>query len=300
MSSHTDLSKVQDDEVGDGTTSVAVLAGELLREAEHLINAKIHPMTIVDGFRRACAAAVEALEARAFDNASDPAALREDLLAIARTTLSSKILTHDKDHFASIAVDSVMCLKGRTNLEPIHIIKKAGATMRDSFLAEVRTAFNVPFCTCFHVASRSRVQHCLIFRIQMSRMAVTRRDAPGGICPCRPVWPRVSLGKLLIPTIFLIFEQDNTEKTLRRSGVRPALIWPTMGQPWPWVYDISSALSLQTGNMSQSCLQSVSVFRDSSWIRRSVWARSPVLRMPRFSSQTHPWTPTRSRCMVLV
>lgn len=131
-----DLSKVQDDEVGDGTTSVAVLAGELLREAEHLVDAKIHPMTIVDGFRRACACAVEALEARAFDNADDATALREDLLAIARTTLSSKILTHDKDHFAKIAVDAVMCLKGRTNLEPIHIIKKVGATMRDSFLAE--------------------------------------------------------------------------------------------------------------------------------------------------------------------
>jgi T-complex protein 1 subunit beta len=53
---------VQDDEVGDGTTSVAVLAGELLREAEQLVDAKIHPMLIIDGFRRACEAAVAALE----------------------------------------------------------------------------------------------------------------------------------------------------------------------------------------------------------------------------------------------
>jgi TCP-1/cpn60 chaperonin family len=44
-----DISKVQDDEVGDGTTSVVVLAGELLREAEQLINQKIHPMTIIAG-----------------------------------------------------------------------------------------------------------------------------------------------------------------------------------------------------------------------------------------------------------
>ena len=44
-----DISKVQDDEVGDGTTSVVVLAGELLREAEQLVNAKIHPMTIIAG-----------------------------------------------------------------------------------------------------------------------------------------------------------------------------------------------------------------------------------------------------------
>lgn len=45
----TDISKVQDDEVGDGTTSVVVLAGELLREAEKLVNMKIHPMTIIAG-----------------------------------------------------------------------------------------------------------------------------------------------------------------------------------------------------------------------------------------------------------
>lgn len=44
-----DISKVQDDEVGDGTTSVVVLAGELLREAEKLVNSKIHPMTIILG-----------------------------------------------------------------------------------------------------------------------------------------------------------------------------------------------------------------------------------------------------------
>lgn len=44
-----DLSKVQDEEVGDGTTSVCVLAAELLREAEKLVNQKIHPQTIVEG-----------------------------------------------------------------------------------------------------------------------------------------------------------------------------------------------------------------------------------------------------------
>ena len=44
-----DISKVQDDEVGDGTTSVVVLAGELLKEAEQLIDQKIHPMTIISG-----------------------------------------------------------------------------------------------------------------------------------------------------------------------------------------------------------------------------------------------------------
>jgi T-complex protein 1 subunit beta len=89
-----------------------------------------------------------AMQDRAFDNTTDADALREDLLAIARTTLSSKILTHDKDHFATIAVDAVMCLKGRTNLEPIHIIKKSGGTLRDSFLAEVCASQQCSRGTC--------------------------------------------------------------------------------------------------------------------------------------------------------
>ena len=49
-----DISKTQDEEIGDGTTSVAVLCGEMLREAEKLIEARIHPQTIVQGWRIAC------------------------------------------------------------------------------------------------------------------------------------------------------------------------------------------------------------------------------------------------------
>jgi T-complex protein 1 subunit beta len=63
------ISKVQDDEVGDGTTSVCVLASELLREAEKLVSVrKIHPQTVVEGYRIASKAALKALEASAVDN----------------------------------------------------------------------------------------------------------------------------------------------------------------------------------------------------------------------------------------
>ncbi|KAI7095829.1 putative T-complex protein 1 subunit, partial [Hortaea werneckii] len=87
------ISKVQDDEVGDGTTSVAVLAAELLREAEQLVNQKIHPQTIIEGFRIASSAALKALEEQAVDNSKNTDRFREDLVAIARTTLSSKVLS---------------------------------------------------------------------------------------------------------------------------------------------------------------------------------------------------------------
>ena len=99
------ISKVQDDEVGDGTTSVTVLAAELLREAEKLVDQKIHPQTIIEGYRIASTAALErSREASAVDHSKDHEAFRKDLHAIARTTLSSKVLAQDRDHFAQLGL----------------------------------------------------------------------------------------------------------------------------------------------------------------------------------------------------
>ncbi|KAF8675758.1 hypothetical protein HU200_047242 [Digitaria exilis] len=131
-----DISKVQDDEVGDGTTSVVVLAGELLREAEKLVNMKIHPMTIIAGFRMAAECARDALLQRTMDNKENTDKFRADLMNIAMTTLSSKILSQDKEYFAELAVDAVLRLKGSTNLEAIQILKKPGGSLKDSFLDE--------------------------------------------------------------------------------------------------------------------------------------------------------------------
>ena len=131
-----DISKVQDDEVGDGTTSVVVLACELLKEAERLISLKIHPQTIIAGFRKATDVARESLAACARDNGADDEKFRLDLMNIARTTLSSKLLTQHKEHFSSLAVDAVMRLRGSGNLEAIQIMKKLGLSMTDSYLEE--------------------------------------------------------------------------------------------------------------------------------------------------------------------
>ncbi|KAI9448406.1 chaperonin Cpn60/TCP-1 family [Lactarius indigo] len=130
------ISKVQDDEVGDGTTSVTVLAAELLREAEKLIGMKIHPQTIVEGYRIASAAALKALEDAAVDHGCVCRMLqqfRQDLVNIARTTLSSKVLSQDKDYFANLAVDAVLRLK---DLDHIQVIKKVGGKLTDSYLDE--------------------------------------------------------------------------------------------------------------------------------------------------------------------
>ena len=113
---------------------MTVLAGELLREAEKLMAQRIHPTTIIEGWRRAAAVARAALEASSLDHGADETAFRADLLNIARTTLSSKLLTHEKDQFATLAVEAVLRIRKNLNLDLIQIIKKPGGSLRDSYL----------------------------------------------------------------------------------------------------------------------------------------------------------------------
>lgn len=130
------IAKVQDDEVGDGTTSVTVLSAELLREAEKLIEKKIHPQTIIEGYRIARDIAIDALTKVSINNGSNSELFRKDLINIAKTTLSSKILSQDKNLFSELAVDAILRLKGSTNLNNIQIIKKVGGKLTDSYLDE--------------------------------------------------------------------------------------------------------------------------------------------------------------------
>ena len=67
---------------------------------------------------------------------NDPERFQQDLLNISRTTLSSKLLTHHKEHFSQLAVDAVLRLKGSGNLDAIHVIKKLGGSLTDSYLDE--------------------------------------------------------------------------------------------------------------------------------------------------------------------
>merc|ERR1719412_920325 len=101
-----------------------------------MIEMRIHPQTIVAGWRQATKVARAALEAAAKDNSNDDVKFREDLMNIARTTLSSKILSQHKDFFSKLAVDAVLRLKGSGNLDAIQIIKIQGGSLMDSFLDE--------------------------------------------------------------------------------------------------------------------------------------------------------------------
>ena len=96
----------------------------------------MHPQTIISGWRMARDAAKAKLLSISRDNSSDQEKFRNDLINIAKTTLSSKLLTQDKEHFAELAVDAVLRLKGSTNLSYIQVIKKLGGSIKDSFLCD--------------------------------------------------------------------------------------------------------------------------------------------------------------------
>ena len=111
-----------------------MFASELLKEAEQLVSMKLHPQTIVAGWRKSVTAAREALESATVDHSSDQTQFQSDLLNVAKTTLSSKILAQHKEFFSQMAVDAVLRLKGSNNLDAIQIIKKLGGTLTDSYL----------------------------------------------------------------------------------------------------------------------------------------------------------------------
>ncbi|EAA03464.4 AGAP012475-PA, partial [Anopheles gambiae str. PEST] len=101
------LSQSQDDEIGDGTTGVVVLAGALLEQAESLLDRGIHPIRIADGFELAAQCAVKHLDtiAHPFPVSRDN---KEPLIRVAMTTLGSKIVNKCHRQMAEIAVDAVL------------------------------------------------------------------------------------------------------------------------------------------------------------------------------------------------
>ncbi|EJD49053.1 hypothetical protein AURDEDRAFT_112766 [Auricularia subglabra TFB-10046 SS5] len=133
------LSKSQDDEIGDGTTGVVVLAGALLEQAESLIERGIHPIRIADGFERACALAVDELD-RICDRVPFTEADTENLLAAAMTSLGSKIVSKNQRQFAQIAVDAVLAVadleRRDVPFDMIKVLGKVGGALGDTTLVK--------------------------------------------------------------------------------------------------------------------------------------------------------------------
>ncbi|MCS7140796.1 MAG: thermosome subunit alpha [Candidatus Nitrosocaldus sp.] len=134
-----EISKATDNEVGDGTTSVVVLAGALLERAEELINKDVHPTIIVDGYNMALEKALQVLDDVSIKvEPLDKRTLRK----IALTTLASKLVAEESGYLADLVIDAVLTVaekkdkdsKYRVDVDNIKVEKKAGESLHDTQL----------------------------------------------------------------------------------------------------------------------------------------------------------------------
>ena len=130
-----EISKTTDSEVGDGTTSVVILAGALLENAESLLNQDVHPTIIVDGYRKAAKKAIQFLQDIADKISPND---RSILLKVAKTSMQTKLVRKDSDQLADLTIKAVLAVANKdgekfsVDEDDIKVEKKAGASIRDS------------------------------------------------------------------------------------------------------------------------------------------------------------------------
>lgn len=134
-----ELAKSQDDEIGDGTTGVVVLAGALMEHAETLIDRGIHPIRIADGYEMAAKVACQQLDAIAESYPVDLNNL-EPLIQTAMTTLGSKIINRCHRQMAEIAVNAILAVadmdRKDVDFELIKVEGKVGGKLEDTILVK--------------------------------------------------------------------------------------------------------------------------------------------------------------------
>jgi len=132
-----EVAKTQDDEVGDGTTTAVIFAGELLKKAGDLLEDNIHPSVIISGYRKATSKALEALEKQSMKvDISD----LETMMNLSNTSMRSKIVSSERDHLSKIAIDAVAQIVEErgggviADVDNIQIVKKEGKSLGETQL----------------------------------------------------------------------------------------------------------------------------------------------------------------------
>ena len=134
-----EISKSTDNEVGDGTTSVVVLAGALLEQAESLLEQEVHPTIIVDGYRKAAKKAKQFIKSIAQQVTPND---RPILLKIAKTALQTKMVRKESDQLSDLVVKSVLAVAQKegdnftVDIDDIKVEKKAGGSIPDSSIIQ--------------------------------------------------------------------------------------------------------------------------------------------------------------------
>ncbi len=132
-----EISKATDNEVGDGTTSVVVLAGSLIEKAEELITKNVHPTVIVDGYRKCAVKSIELLNSIAIKVTNNE---KEQLIKIAKTSMQTKLVSKESDDLANIVVTAAQQVSESRNgstkvdLDDIKVEKKSGGSIKDTKL----------------------------------------------------------------------------------------------------------------------------------------------------------------------
>jgi len=130
-----DIAKSQDAEVGDGTTSVVILAGEFLKQCKPFVEEGVHPRIIIRAFRKATKLALDRMAELAVKiNKNDPVEYRSLLEKCAATSMSSKLIHQQKEYFSKMVVDAVMTLDELLPLNMIGIKKVQGGALEDTVL----------------------------------------------------------------------------------------------------------------------------------------------------------------------
>lgn len=164
-----DLAHQQDKEVGDGTTSVVLIAAELLRRGNELMKNRIHPTTIITGYRLALREAVKYMNEHISIKVENLG--RESLLNIAKTSMSSKVIGGDSEFFSKMVVDAMQAVKSTNNrnevkypVKAVNILKAHGKGALESILVK-GYALN---CTVASQAMTTRVTDAKIAVLDMN------------------------------------------------------------------------------------------------------------------------------------